>query len=349
MGKHYFGWDIGGAHLKVAKLDDNGVIVDVQQIACPMWRGVSELSRACALLNFDIAESDAVHAVTMTGELCDVFEDRADGVTQIIDRLSPHLNDRAAVRIYGGYDGWLSPTQAAGSYALSVASANWLALAAFTAELIGDGVLIDVGSTTTDIIPIINGEVQCAGKNDASRLACEELVYTGVVRTPVIAVCRVVPFRGRWQHLAAENFATMSDVYRLLGDIEERHDLMQTADLRGKDLSASARRLARMLGCDQETDDVTEMSQVAAFIARAQRELIGNSVSLTASREATRAHSQQMVGAGVGRFVVQQLARSTGADYRNFDALIGADSEIAEEISIAAPAVAVAKLAWMTD
>ena len=349
MAKHYFGWDIGGAHLKVAKLGEDGAIVSVQQIACPLWRGVGELSRACALLNFDIAESDAVHAVTMTGELCDVFDDRADGVKQIVDRLSPLLNDRAAVRIYGGYDGWLNPEQAVGRYALSVASANWLALAAFTAELIGDGVLIDVGSTTTDIIPIINGEVQCVGKNDASRLACEELVYTGVVRTPVIAVCRAVPFRGRWQHMAAENFATMSDVYRLLGYIEEQHDLMQTADLRGKDLPASARRLGRMLGCDQDTENVTEMSRVAAFIAQAQCALIGNSVSLTTSREPTRRHNQLMVGAGVGRFVVEQLARSTGADYRSFDEVIAADSAIAEEISIAAPAVAVAKLAWMTD
>ena len=349
MSKQYFGWDIGGAHLKIAKLSDDGDILKVRQIACPLWRGVGELSRAVALLDFDIDGEDAVHAVTMTGELCDVFGNRSAGVKQIVERLLPHLNASATVRIYGGYDGWLSPEQAAERYTLSVASANWLALGAFTAELIGDGVLVDVGSTTTDIIPIINAEVQCAGRNDASRLACEELVYTGVVRTPVIAVCRAVPFRGHWQHLAAEDFAAMSDVYRLLGQIEDRHDLMHTADNRGKDLESSARRLARMLGCDYEPEDLSEIVKVAEFIARTQRNLVDHSVSLTVSREPTRLHGQLLVGAGVGRFLVQQLARSTGASYQSFDALIGADSELAEHVSIAAPAVAVAKLAWMTN
>ncbi len=105
---------------------------------------------------------------------------------------------------------------------IAVASANWLALGAFTAELIGDGVLIDIGSTTTDIIPITNGEVRCLGRDDASRLSWEELVYTGIVRTPVISVCSSVPLRGRRQPLVAEVFATMSDVYRLLGNISER-------------------------------------------------------------------------------------------------------------------------------
>ena len=181
MSKQYFGWDIGGAHLKIAKLSDDGNILKVRQIVCPLWLGVGELSRAVALLDFDIDGEDAVHAVTMTGELCDVFENRSAGVKQIVECLLPHLNASATIRIYGGYDGWLSPEQAAGRYTLSVASANWLALGAFTAEIIGDGVLVDVGSTTTDISPIINAQVQCAGKNDASRLACEELVYTGVV------------------------------------------------------------------------------------------------------------------------------------------------------------------------
>ena len=104
-----------------------------------------------------------------------------------------------------------------------------------------------------------------------------------------------------------------------------------------------------MLGCDYEPDDLSEIVKVAEFIARTQRNLVDHSVSLTVSREPTRLHGQLLVGAGVGRFLVQQLARSTGASYQSFDALIGADSELAEHVSIAAPAVAVAKLAWMTN
>lgn len=349
MAKQYFGWDIGGAHLKVARLGADGGVEAVRQVASPLWRGVGELSRACRLLDFALDDEDAVHAVTMTGELCDVFVDRADGVRRILTELAPHIASGASVRVYGGYDGWLTPEQAGGRYALSVASANWLALAAFTAEMIGDGVLIDIGSTTTDVIPIVNGEVQCAGRDDASRLGCEELVYTGVVRTPVMAVCDSVPFRGHWQPLAAEVFATMGDVYRLLGSIGEHHDLMPTADGRGKDPESSARRLARMLGRDEDADALAEMGGVAAWIASRQRDRIARAVALVKSRLPDALPGAPYVGAGAGRFLVEALADDAGAPYRGFDALIGAAPESADDVALAAPALAVGKLAWMTD
>jgi len=346
MATRYFGWDIGGAHLKIAQLDEFGAVVNLQQIACPLWRGVNELIGACESVTFDIAERNAVHAVTMTGELCDVFEDRIAGVQQIIGLLGSLLNDRAEIWIYGGGDGWLKPTEVDECHVPSVASANWLALATLVEELVNDCILLDVGSTTTDVVRIVNGEARFTGRDDESRLASEELVYTGVVRTPVIAVCRAVPYRGRWQNLAAEYFATMGDVYRLLGQIDHRYDLMPTADGRGKDRLSSARRLARMLGCDYESSDLSEICQVAAFIARTQHELIRNAIHLAMSRVPLFKKNPQIIGAGVGRFLAKRLSRSLDIGYRPFDSLIESDPKLAEGIAVAAPAVAVAKLAW---
>ncbi|MEQ8663585.1 MAG: hydantoinase/oxoprolinase family protein, partial [Gammaproteobacteria bacterium] len=229
MSTHIFGWDIGGAHLKVARLDPSGVVDRVHQVACPLWRGVGELARAVRLVETDLAVADAVHAVTMTGELCDNFATRAAGVRDILDALTAALGDGARVRVFGGYAGWLSPAEAATTGAVDVASANWLALAAHVAERMGDGVLIDVGSTTTDIIPLHAGEPCAAGRDDATRLAHGELVYTGVVRTPVASLCQQVPFDGRWQPLAAEYFANAADVHRLCGALADGLDLMPTA------------------------------------------------------------------------------------------------------------------------
>ena len=307
MSGHFFGWDIGGAHLKIAKLNADGEIIAVRQIACPLWRGVGELSRACALLDFSLGDTDAVHAVTMTGELSVIFVDRATGVREIIAQVLHHVGAGARVRIFAGYDGWLDAKDAVGAAAIAVASANWLALAAFTAELVGDGVLIDIGSTTTDIIPIINSEVHCAGRDDASRLGCDELIYTGIVRTPVISVCQSVPFRGRRQPLVAEVFATMADVYRLRGDVNEGHDLMPTADGRAKDLVGSARRLMRMLGRDlDDGDDLGEICAVAHYIAVQQRNRIDDALaliisprtSLLARRHAGRGRCRAFPGRG---------------------------------------------------
>ena len=344
----FYGWDIGGAHLKLARLGSNGVITGVRQIACPLWRGIGELPRACALIDFPIAEEDAVHAITMTGELCDIFDDRGDGVRQILAAVAPLLGTPADIRVYGGYQGWLSPTQATGDYVLSVASANWLALAAFAAELLGDGLLIDVGSTTTDIITIAGGDARCLGADDVSRLGLEELVYTGVVRTPVMAVCRTVPYRGHWHNLTSENFATMADVYRIVGQLRQQDDLMQPPDNRGKDVDASIQRLARMLGEDRAAGPAHDIYEVAAYIARVQRRIIDDAVSLNISRDCFTGPITTLVGAGVGRFVVEQMAHARGMDYQRFDALVGADGVLADEVSTAAPAVAVAKLAWIT-
>ncbi|MGR8920048.1 MAG: hydantoinase/oxoprolinase family protein [Gammaproteobacteria bacterium] len=341
-----FGWDIGGAHLKVARLDTDGGVLAASQIACPMWRGVGELARACALIEFPVDRPEAIHAVTMTAELCDVFPDRAAGVGEILARFADCVSPVSELRVYAGYDGWLAPDEAA-ARATSVASANWLALAAFTAELVGDGLLIDVGSTTTDIVPIVAGEVASRGRDDAARMGAGELVYTGVVRTPVSSVCDRVPFRGAWQPLAAETFATMGDVYRLLGQLQAHHDLMPAADSRAKDLPGSAARLARMLGRDLGRGEVDEYRRIAAFVAARQRQRIADAIALVLSSDPAL-DAGALVGAGAGAFVVEQVARGSGATYRAFDALAGVSADLGEAVKTAAPAVAVAKLAWMT-
>ena len=346
VSKRFFGWDIGGAHLKVALVDDAGDVQAVRQVACPLWRGLSELSRAAALLDMPIDTPNAEHAVTMTGELCDVFANRAEGVRAILGHFATVVGNDARVRVFGGYQGWLSVEDAAGDAVVDVASANWLALSAYTAELAGDAVLIDVGSTTTDIVPMVEGEVRATGRDDLGRMACGELVYTGVVRTPVAATVEQVPFRGRWQPVAAELFATMADVHRLTGQLADRHDLMPTADNRGKDLLASAKRLARMFGHDFDGRNLAEMSALASYVAAAQRRSIESALALVSSRPGLA--GLPLVGAGVGRFVVERVARESGRVYRSFEALARSGEVDGDALAISAPAVAAAKLAWMT-
>ncbi|MEQ8232785.1 MAG: hydantoinase/oxoprolinase family protein [Gammaproteobacteria bacterium] len=346
---HIFGWDIGGAHLKVARLDASGMVDRVHQLACPLWRGVGELARAVRLIEQDLAVADAVHAVTMTGELCDVFTSRTDGVRQILGALGQLLGDGARVRVFGGYAGWLSPVEAIAGGADDVASANWLALAAYVAELVGDGVLVDVGSTTTDIIPFRAGEVCALGRDDASRLAHGELVYTGVVRTPVASLCRQVPFRGRWQPLAAEYFANAADVHRLCNTLADGLDLMETADGAGKDRVASARRLARMVGCDLDHGvAIEEVTALAHYLARCQRESVADALALVTSSAPQTLGNVPVVSAGAGDFLVGAVAASIGRPLRTFASLVHAEPEVAAAATVAAPAVAAARLAWMT-
>ena len=75
------------------------------------------------------------------------------------------------------------------------AAANWLALATLVARLVPDdvGLLIDVGTTTTDLIPLDHGRAAARGRTDTERLQNGELVYAGVRRTPVCALATELP------------------------------------------------------------------------------------------------------------------------------------------------------------
>ena len=347
----YFGWDIGGAHLKLASLDEDGRLLAVHQSACPLWQGVAQLEQACAVLATAAMAPQALHAVTMTGELCDVFADRASGVRDILAALRRVLGPRATIQVYAGEQGWLSPAAAAEA-PLAVASANWLALASLVARSVPQGVLLDIGSTTTDVILLENGVVCCRGRDDAARLASGELLYTGVVRTPLMAICRQVPVQGSWQNIAAEYFATMADVYRLLGVLEEAHDQMATADGRSKDVEASARRVARMLGRDfAGAASLADMRGVARHLARVQVREIEDALALQASRARAAGETLAIIGAGAGAFLAAQIAQSSGRVFIPFATLLDLDAATATTLgaaaALAAPAVAVAKLAWL--
>ena len=96
------GYDVGGAHLKVA-LAEKGRTVAVRKIACPLWKGLEALDAAFAEAEPLTARADR-HAVTMTGELCELFSDRRTGVAAILERLEAILPP--GLRIWMGRRGF---------------------------------------------------------------------------------------------------------------------------------------------------------------------------------------------------------------------------------------------------
>ena len=309
---YIIGWDIGGAHLKAARLGADGEVLAVAQLAAPLWRGLDQLDEAIKRVAAEFFPVDARHAITMTGEMADIFPDRHSGVTSLLRRFAA-LVPEERIAVYAGKAGLVSHRRAE-DYITQIASANWHATAACAAMNYGSGILMDIGSTTTDIIPFLNGAVCARGWTDFERLRRCELVYTGLVRTPVMAVVQQVPFRDVRQNIAAENFATMADVYRLTGELLEHHDLMETADSSGKSRRDSARRLARMVGLDlDEEAPLEEWVQLAAAIAERQLECIHEAMAEVMDGKA----GGVLVGAGCGRFLARKLARR--ADYTYID------------------------------
>ena len=341
------GWDIGGAHVKACLLAD-GALRDVAQWPCPLWQGMEHLDAA-----LDAARSrwggawgpDLAHAATMTGEMVDLFPDREQGVARIADRLAQSLG--ASLRLFDGEGDWRAPHEAPARWR-GIASANWRATARVVAERLGEAVLVDIGSTTTDLIPLRAGRVAALGTSDAERLATGELVYQGVVRTPLCALGPRVRWRGDTVNVMNEFFATAADVYRLTGELDPAHDQAATADGRGKDAEASRQRLARMVGRDAAEASPAEWlaladcwkdAQLAELESQLQRVCAGAGVP----------GDVPLVGAGCGAFLAQRLARRTGRPFFRYAEVAlpvaSPAAALASWADVCAPAVSVALLA----
>jgi probable H4MPT-linked C1 transfer pathway protein len=240
------GWDIGGVHLKAARAE-TGWVVRAIQLASPLRGGLERLTQAFGEAKALVGRADH-HVVTMTGELADTFASRPEGVERLAALAADQLTD-APVWLYAGPAGLVHPRDAR-KHAAEIASANWHVCAGLVAQKCDDALFVDMGSTTTDVVPLVRRTIAARGYTDAQRLAAGELVYTGLVRSFVMAAADRAPVAGGWTTLVNENFASMADVHRILGSLPEGADLMATADGRDKTIVASRARLARMVGAD---------------------------------------------------------------------------------------------------
>jgi (4-(4-[2-(gamma-L-glutamylamino)ethyl]phenoxymethyl)furan-2-yl)methanamine synthase len=278
----------------------------------------------------------------MTGELADTFASRADGVEKL---TAAAVRELGGVAIYAGRAGFVAPERAA-RHVEDIASGNWHATAALVAKRERAALLIDMGSTTTDIVPVANGAIAARAYTDAERLAAGELVYTGLVRSFVMAVAERAPFAGAWTALIHENFATMADVHRLLGNLEEGADQMPTADGRGKTPQASRARLARMVGRD--ADGAEDYIALARWFAEAQIRTIVDAAMLVLSRGDLEARAP-IVAAGIGTKIIAEVARRLGRAHVGFETLLDVAAGARAQASLCAPAAALALLACASE
>jgi len=328
------GLDVGGAHVKTARADGAGVRAATR--AFPLWQdpgGLVDALRAAAAA-VDGERAPAV-AVTMTAELADCFETKAQGVAFVLDAVASAFPGREVLVFHADAGFW--PADRARRDPLAVASANWRATAELVARTAGDAWLLDVGSTTTDVVPVVGGAVAAVGRTDPDRLAAGELVYTGAVRTPACAILRRVTVNGRRYRVAAEWFAVAGDAHLWLGDLDPEAYAGPTPDGRGKSRAEAGARLARMVCADRTIWSDDAVTAIARAIAAAQVRAIAGAVREVRARLGARAPTRAVV-VGAGAFLGARAARRAGLR------TVPAPEPFRGEGSRAAPAVAVACL-----
>lgn len=338
------GWDIGGANLKAVRVDFAGKVLAVSQIYCPLWRGLHELDLAVdkVLREFNADK----HVVTMTGELADIFPNRHVGVIQLAQFLQQKLAGQ--VKFYAGEKGFVAIDEVE-THTANIASMNWLASVQYLAQNVQCALFLDIGSTTTDIALIHDGKPRVLGFNDAARMQSDELVYTGAVRTPLMAIAQKIPFAGQFVNVAAEHFATTADVYTLTGDMLLADNMTETADGAEKTMEGSARRLARMIGCDAEDAPISTWKNLAYAFKHAQLNQIKQAMLRQISL-VEDTYNLCILGAGAGSFLAYELAAQLGfkyvsvSDYIVVDKLAVNNDEIIKMAAVCFPGYAVASL-----
>lgn len=330
---HWLALDIGGANLKAA--DGLGY---AESCSFPLWREADHLAQELRTVIAQAPKCDHL-VVTMTGELADCFESKAAGVAFILNAVSEAADGRHA-RVYLSDGNFVTP-QVATARPLAVAAANWHALARFAGRFAqqGPALLIDVGSTTCDIIPLLDGVPATNHRTDTDRLVHGELVYAGIERTPVCALVNKVTYRGQSCPVAREVFATTRDVFTLLGRLPEAALNQDTADGRPATKPAARVRLGRTICADESEfnhrDAAVLAEEVAAALVAELADSVQQVLTLRGWRPAT------VVFSGHGEFVAQAALERLGQSPQQ----VLLRREIGEKASRCAPAHALAVLA----
>jgi hypothetical protein len=324
------GWDIGGVNIKACRLNSTGHQVVLRPFH--IWQQRDELTRLLTDISVQLGAS-RLGAITITAELSDAFRTKNEGIHFVLDAIQQAVPD-TSLKVFG-VDGRFHSIAAARERPLLVAAANWMATAVMISRHFPTCLLVDIGSTTTDIIPIENGKVIAEGRNDPERLINGELLYTGALRTPVFAVVQQVPLWGAWCPVAAEYFATTQDVHLLLGHLPPKQCTSPSADGRPVTAEFAAERLARVVCADAEMLRSDEITAIARHIAAEQIHQISRAMTQVVAGSGVKG---PVVPVGVGAFMAEAAAARLGLD------CISPDAVFDQAASDAAPAAAVAYL-----
>lgn len=312
MSSFSIGLDIGGANLKVAS-DDRGEI-----IYFPMWKKWRELGKQL----FEIKEKYKPKnvGVVITAELADSFNSKIDGIIYISSVVEEVFSNVFYLNIDGEIKNKIDNP-------ILFAASNWVASIKFLLRYYKNFLFADMGSTTTDLIPVTD-KIE-AGRTDYERLRRGELLYFGILRTPVFYVLSEFDSTP----LVSEYFSITGDAFILTEDIRIEDYNCETPDGKGRDREDCMRRLARTLCCD--INEIGE-TKILEFSESVKREMI-NKTSEAMAKLSAKHNLNKVIGCGMGEFILKKASEQANLDYISLKEKFG-------DFSTLFPAYAMAKL-----
>ncbi|PKL59355.1 MAG: H4MPT-linked C1 transfer pathway protein [Methanomicrobiales archaeon HGW-Methanomicrobiales-4] len=237
-------------------------------------------------------EADQDVAVVMSGELADCFSSKSEGISFIVSQVKDVF---PKAHFYGTDSRFHTRATP------ELAAANWLAMADLLREKYPNSLLVDMGSTTTDIIPLNRFDLM-RGQTDLTRLQQGYLVYCGFLRTHVATLIPSAVVNGCDTPVSTEYFASTGDAYVALGRIPESLFTADTADRKGTDRISCLRRLSRVVCADLEEIGEEGACDIARTVVQVQEKLITTAIRKVAGQNST----ENTIVAGIGSGIVSR-------------------------------------------
>jgi probable H4MPT-linked C1 transfer pathway protein len=336
------GLDIGGANTKASFIKTQDYTVKELRTSMeyfPIWKkGKEQLPKVLEKLKKRLVDSalDGV-GVTVTAELSDAYQTKKEGVHHILDCVTEVFGDAPTFVL--DVEANLLSVEDARREPIKISSANWAATGWMLSKLISNCIVVDVGSTTTSIIPVINGKIAAEGRTDLEKLQNGELVYSGSLRTNVAAIVNGILVRGKVARVSSELFAQSGDVHLILGSIGEKEYSAETCDGRGKTRMEAMARLARVVCADIDMLTEQEIVDMAKFVYRKQLEQISGGLKQVHERiKQSLQEKVVVVVTGLGR---NFLARKA-AENAEFKDIIDMEEHLGADATVVSPSVGVA-------
>lgn len=334
------GFDIGGANTDLAIIDfENGEIKSIETDFkyLPMWSDSHRLGDVLKELIEGICPIDSIDGIgiSMTAELVDAYQTKKEGVLDILEKCTNTFSQSIGVISLDG----IESVETIKNNPLNAAAANWIATSQIAAKIAKNCIFVDTGSTTTDIIPIKNGQECAKGRSDMERLATGELVYTGTLRTNLASFLNKLSFSkegvDKTFRIASELFAQTADVYMVLDKISLEDYVCDTYDGEGKSKEECMRRISRLICGDLEVLSEEDLFKLCEFIHKQQIKQIAEGLNEVSNRE----NIDLIVTTGLGKDILDKpAALSLGLKVKSMDEFL------TDEQCVVAPAIGTAIL-----
>ncbi len=327
------GIDIGGAHLKIVGLNNNDQVIYVKYTSCKIWENIENLNKEFEQINQIVGRS-ALCAITMTAELCDNFTSRQQGAEKLIKKCELLKIDKY---FYINSSKIFSKNPKFSE----LISMNWHSIGRYLEKKIKSCVAIDFGSTSTDILCIKNHKLLNKFYDDYSRLNNNELIYTGLTRTPLFGVSNSIKINKTNMNIIPEYFSDMSDIYRILQKLDSSYDIDKTADGRSKSLYSSLKRVSRSFGFDYKKENLGKLLEISNQLKEIQLTKIF--ATCLKNIQEYSLTNEPIIVSGIGQNILSDFLSKKGIYTVKFQDFLK-KSKLNNQASFHAPALSIALL-----